>query len=176
MKKRFTYGIAVAFFTVVFFSSVSSADCLEEGEAKRKSWSGFFKKKDSHGYGKHGRKHGYKAFWWRDSSMAERLRLKDGQIVGMDEIAGSYIRKLADSYQLMFDAKRELGELMGKPKASDAAIKTAAEKKYQALLRNKRLKLDMALAMRAELTPRQIRELALMKMKNKTWRRGCGKN
>ena len=186
MKKGFICGIAAIAFAIMLFPATSPANghpsCSEKGGEKGKSWSGLFKKKNNYGNGKDGKNHGFKkrkalsAFWWRDSSMAERIRLEDGQIARMDEIADSYMQKLTDSYQLMFDAKSEFHKLMKDPESSDAAIKAAAAKKDEASLRNRQLKLDMVLEMRAELTPQQIQDLAFIKMKGEKWRRGCGKN
>ncbi len=106
-------------------------------------------------------------FWWRTSFMAERLSLSEQQISKLDGIAVSYTPRISEAYHEMYEAKLEFNRAVADPESSSKKIKAAADKKYKAWVDKKMIKLDMLLEMRKVLTPEQIRDLTLLKMKNK---------
>ncbi|WP_462137930.1 Spy/CpxP family protein refolding chaperone [Candidatus Mycalebacterium sp.] len=190
-RKTILYVASAVFCAVVFSPSFSLAneDCPYSKKGGEKSFrnkitggdkehggkSGCHKGKYGHGkYGhkKYGHgKHGMGAFWWRSADMAERLRLSDGQIAQLDEIAASSYEEIADAYEKGAEAKHRFKKVMKNPDSSADEIKAAAKKKYAAMTEKKSARLEMLLAMRDVLTPEQRKDLSVLKHKR---RKGCG--
>ncbi len=120
-------------------------------------------------WGKKG-KSGMYAFWWRSSSMAERLRLDAEQIAALDEISDSYQTRMREAGDKMREAKWEFSTLMKDPQSSPEAIKSAAESMYKARTEKERMKLEKKLAMREILRPEQIEDISVLKRKG---HKGC---
>lgn len=140
-------------------------------------------KREKCGHGKsHGKSHGkwhgksakpgVYAFWWRSSSMAELLRLDEGQVARLDAVSASYRDTMRKASDKMFEAKWEFRKLMKNPESSAEEIKAAAEVMYRARTEKKRLKLEKKLAMREVLRPEQRNDLYVLKRKGH--KKGCG--
>lgn len=187
--KAVFYGIA-ALCLAAFSPSVSYADCpyskkehKSGGFWSRLSGGGHDDDKERRGHKKHGCGHGYghgkcgkshkmHAFWWRSSSMAEMLRLDEGQVARLDEIHESHRGKMWEASEKAFEAKWEFRKLMRDPESSADDIRNAAEKMYKARTEKKRVKLEKKLAMRDALRPGQIRDMQVLKRKGH--KGGCG--
>ncbi len=195
MIGKIAFYIVAVFCMVAFSPSVSYAngdgDCpySKKGHKSEGFWHRLTGKDDGKNGHRHkkchqkqGKSYGWSAkkpdthvFWWRSSSMAERLRLDEEQVARMDEISDSYHERMRESHNKAVETKWEFQKLMKNPGSSADQIKAAAENMYIAQTEKSLLKLEKKLAMRETLRPEQIEDLSVLKRKGHKKKCGSGK-